>query len=47
MRTLETIPRSGAIVMGGLCIGQTKHEKPITRPPLIVDNENDNESTGA
>ena len=43
----KMLQKAGAIVVGGLCIGKTKHEKPVTLPPLIVDDEDENDLTGA
>ena len=37
----DRLLKSGAIVVGGLCLGKTKHEKPITLLPQIVEYDED------
>lgn len=43
----DMLQNVGAIVVGGLCLGKTKHEKPITSLPQMVDVGDDEDATGA
>ena len=46
-KTYKSATIVGACVVVSLCLGKTKHENTITLPHLIVDNEDDEDYTGA